>query len=48
MALALALLDDPVYDRLISATSRFAELPATMARLAVAPAGTLCHIVAYD
>jgi NADPH:quinone reductase-like Zn-dependent oxidoreductase len=48
MALALALLADPVYDRLIGATSRFAELPATMARLAAAPAGTLCHIVAYD
>ncbi|MDB5407585.1 MAG: dehydrogenase [Rhodospirillales bacterium] len=48
MALALALLSDPVYDRLLSGTSPFAELPATMARLAAAPAGTLCHIVAYD
>jgi threonine dehydrogenase-like Zn-dependent dehydrogenase len=48
MALALALLADPVYDRLIGATAPFAELPATMARLAAAPGGTLCHIVAYD
>jgi hypothetical protein len=48
MALALALLADPVYDRLISATSPFAELPQTMARLAASPGGTLCHVITYE
>lgn len=48
MGLALALLVDPVYDRLISATTQFAELPATMAGLAASPGGTLCHIIAYE
>jgi threonine dehydrogenase-like Zn-dependent dehydrogenase len=48
MALALALLADPVYDRLISATSPFAELPATMAHLATSPGGTLCHVITYE
>jgi hypothetical protein len=45
--LALALLDDAVFDRLVSDTSDFADLPATMARLAEAPQGALCHIVRY-
>ncbi|HXQ53523.1 MAG TPA: zinc-binding alcohol dehydrogenase [Stellaceae bacterium] len=45
--LALALLDDPAYDRMITGESDFADLPATMARLAASPAGALCHIVRY-
>lgn len=45
--LALALLDNAALDRLISGASDFADLPATMARLAEAPRGALCHIVRY-
>lgn len=45
--LALSLLDDAVFDRLISGASDFADLPETMARLAEAPQGALCHIVRY-
>ena len=45
--LALALLDDAVFDRLITGASDFADLPATLARLAEAPQGALCHIVRY-
>ena len=47
LALALDLLADPVFDRLISGESRFDELPALMARLASAPGGALCHAVRY-
>ena len=46
--LALSLLDDPVFDRLITGTCALEELPATMARLAAAPGDTLCQIVRYD
>jgi NADPH:quinone reductase-like Zn-dependent oxidoreductase len=45
--LALSLLDDLAFDRLISGASEFADLPATMARLAEAPRGALCHIIRY-
>jgi threonine dehydrogenase-like Zn-dependent dehydrogenase len=45
--LALALLDDPAYDRLVTSECDFADLPAAMARLAEAPRGALCHIVRY-
>jgi threonine dehydrogenase-like Zn-dependent dehydrogenase len=48
LALALDLLRDPVFDRLLSGSSAFPELPATMARLAADPGGTLCHVVRYD
>ncbi|MDJ0950061.1 MAG: zinc-binding alcohol dehydrogenase [Alphaproteobacteria bacterium] len=48
LALALDLLTDPVFDALIGGHSAFADLPATMARLAADPAGELCHIVRYD
>jgi 2-desacetyl-2-hydroxyethyl bacteriochlorophyllide A dehydrogenase len=47
LALALDLLADPVFDRLITGESRFDELPAVMARLASVPAGALCHVVRY-
>ena len=48
LALALALLADPVYDRLISGECRFEDLPGTMARLADEPEGALCQRVRYS
>ena len=47
MALALALLADPVLDVLITGESRFEELPEVMARLATNPGDTLCHRIVY-
>jgi len=47
LALALDLLADPVFDRLITGEGRFDELPQLMARLANAPAGALCQVVRY-
>jgi threonine dehydrogenase-like Zn-dependent dehydrogenase len=48
LALALDLLADPVFDRLLSGSSSFADLPQTMARLAGDSRGTLCHVVRYN
>jgi 2-desacetyl-2-hydroxyethyl bacteriochlorophyllide A dehydrogenase len=47
LALALDLLADPVYDRLISGECDLDALPETMARLAAEPRGALCHLVRY-
>lgn len=47
MALALQLLADPVFDVLLTGTSAFEELPATLARLSSAPDGALCHVITY-
>jgi len=47
LALALALLADPVYDKLITGECRLADLPPVMARLAAAPDGALCQLVRY-
>ncbi|HEX6995974.1 MAG TPA: zinc-binding alcohol dehydrogenase [Gammaproteobacteria bacterium] len=47
IALALELLADPRLDALISGESPFDELPAVLARLAVEPAGALCHRIRY-
>ena len=47
LALALSLLTDPVFDRLITGESVFEDLPATMARLAANPDGALCEVVRY-
>jgi len=47
LTLALELLADPVFERLISGESGFAALPETLARLARAPDGALCHIIRY-
>ncbi len=47
LALALALLEDPSLEALITGESRFDELPATMARLAATPGGALCHRIVY-
>jgi threonine dehydrogenase-like Zn-dependent dehydrogenase len=44
---ALALLADPVFDRLLTGESDFADLPATLAQLARAPQAALCHLVRY-
>ena len=47
LALALELLADPVYDRLITGQCQLGELPQVMARLAAAPDGALCQLVRY-
>lgn len=47
LALALALLDDARLDVLLDGPTPFADLPATMARLA-AHHGALCPVIAYD
>jgi hypothetical protein len=47
MALALRLLQDPVFDVLISSQGSFAELPGTMRRLAAGDLDALCHVVNY-
>lgn len=44
---ALALLDDPALDVLISGESRFEELPRVMAALAAPCPDTLCHHIVY-
>mgnify|MGYP000946930660 CR=1 FL=1 len=45
MALALRLLTDPLFDRLIDGESEFADLPRTLP--ALAEGGALCHVVRY-
>jgi len=47
MALAMKLLADPVFDALLTGESRFEDLPESMACLARASEGTLCHVVTY-
>ena len=47
LALALALLADPIFDALLSGESPFAALPATLSRLANRPDGELCHAIIY-
>jgi threonine dehydrogenase-like Zn-dependent dehydrogenase len=47
LSLSLALLDDARLDALLDGPTPFADLPATMARLAGSP-GALCHVIAYD
>ncbi|VTU26253.1 chlorophyll synthesis pathway protein BchC [Variovorax sp. SRS16] len=47
MALALALLADPVLDALITDSAPFAELPAVLARLAAGAPDTLCQRIDY-
>jgi hypothetical protein len=48
MALALRLLADPRADVLVTGECAFDDLPATMARLAGTPGGTICHLVRYS
>lgn len=47
LALALDLLRDPIFDRLITGECRLDALPETMARLAATPDGALCEVVRY-
>jgi NADPH:quinone reductase-like Zn-dependent oxidoreductase len=47
LTLALDLLRDPVFDRLLTGDCAFADLPAMMATLATGPASALCHSVRY-
>jgi 2-desacetyl-2-hydroxyethyl bacteriochlorophyllide A dehydrogenase len=47
LALALELLADPLFDALLTGSSAFETLPATMARLSANADGTLCHVVTY-
>ncbi|OUM03462.1 zinc-dependent alcohol dehydrogenase [Variovorax sp. JS1663] len=47
MALALALLRDPVLDVLLTDAAPFDELPAVLARLAAGAPHTLCHRIDY-
>ncbi len=48
LAFALDLLADPTYDVLLTGTSPFDELPATMAELASGSLDGLCHTIAYE
>jgi len=48
MRLALALLDTPVLDALITGESDFETLPDVMAKLAKAPGDTVCHRIRYS
>ncbi|MEU4681415.1 zinc-binding alcohol dehydrogenase [Micromonospora sp. NPDC023737] len=48
LALALDLLADPVFDALITGTSRFAELPDVLGRLTSGELPALCHLITYD
>ena len=47
MALALALLDDPALDALVTDRAPFADLPQVLARLAGSTSGTLCQRIDY-
>src|SRR5436190_612645 len=47
MSLALALLEDPVLDALVTGESEFEALPQVMAKLAEAPGDALCHRIRY-
>jgi 2-desacetyl-2-hydroxyethyl bacteriochlorophyllide A dehydrogenase len=48
LALALALLDDPAFDVLLTGQSRFTEMPAVMAQLAAGTLPALCHTITYE
>lgn len=48
LAMALALLADPVYDRLVTGRGTLDALPQRMARLATAPDGALAELVRYE
>jgi threonine dehydrogenase-like Zn-dependent dehydrogenase len=48
LTLALELLADPAFDALLTGTSKFADLPQTMATIAAGTLPALCHTVTYD
>lgn len=47
LRLALDILHDPSFDALLTGRSAFADLPATMARLASGELAALCHLIDY-
>lgn len=47
LELALALLEEPALDALITGESPFSALPGVMQTLSTTPAGTLCHRIRY-
>jgi threonine dehydrogenase-like Zn-dependent dehydrogenase len=48
LGLALDLLQDPAFDRLLTGVSQFNELPEVMQRLASGDLPALCHVVSYN
>lgn len=48
LALALRLLEDPIYDHLLEPAAPFAELPDIMTRLAGTGSGVMCQVIDYD
>ena len=48
LKLALDILKDEIFDHLLTGTSRFEDLPETLAALSSDPSDTLCHIIGYD
>jgi threonine dehydrogenase-like Zn-dependent dehydrogenase len=48
LALSLDLLRDPAFDALITGSSRFADLPETLAALAHGTRSALCHLITYE
>ena len=47
LELALDLLEDEIFDHLLTGSSRFEDLPETLAALSSDPSGTLCHVIGY-
>ncbi|GAB3270124.1 zinc-binding alcohol dehydrogenase [Arthrobacter pigmenti] len=47
LMVAMALLQDPVFDVLLTGSSSFDELPDVMRRLASGELGALCHVIDY-
>lgn len=47
LGLALSLLENPVFDALLTGETALADLPAAMPRLVSSSAGVLCHRVTY-
>ncbi|MEI9988201.1 MAG: dehydrogenase [Aliidongia sp.] len=47
LAMALTLLENPVFDALLTGETPLDGMPAVMAQLAAKPAGALCHRITY-
>ncbi|MEY9775161.1 threonine dehydrogenase-like Zn-dependent dehydrogenase [Arthrobacter sp. MW3 TE3886] len=47
LALAVSLLQDPVFDVFLTGSSSFAQLPGTVQRLADGTLDALCHVIEY-
>jgi hypothetical protein len=47
LALAVSLLQDPVFDVFLTGSSTFEELPGTVQRLADGTLDALCHVIEY-